>query len=163
MYLFWQKSKLGNLHISEDAVKRLFEGFFPEGYSVREVSLWEERNLLVLRLCFPSMETPVSTEYLERLARDARAFLEPAGFTEIEVVWVEGERVPVDEKDWRKHLQNPLTWGVIVSVLVMVLHLGGRGVFWTLVLGALGYGVAWVLLTPRGAKTLEKFLKTIKG
>lgn len=150
------------MHISEEAVKALLEGFFPEGYKVRQVSLWEEKKLLIIRMSFPKLDAPVNTEYFERLARDVRNYLMPLGFENVEVEWVADEEESFVECGWRKHFRKPMAWGLSVAALYILLKLGGAGVFWAIVLGFLGYGVAWLLLTPQGMKSLEKILKQFK-
>ncbi|HQF91068.1 MAG TPA: hypothetical protein PK393_02705 [Synergistaceae bacterium] len=157
MFLWWQQTDRGNLWIESRGVRQLLEGMLPERCVVRAVDFWKERQTAAVRLGYANGEGGVSDEALRAVGDDVRAFLAPLGFGVVEVSWTEeGE---VEDHSWRRWMGRPETWGVAAGVLVAVGRLGWDGTFGALIAGGGAFGVAWLVLTPRGQDKWKIFCR----
>ncbi|MCF7936499.1 MAG: hypothetical protein K9L28_09170 [Synergistales bacterium] len=155
MFLFWNSTERGQVWVQERAVRTLLEDALPESMHCREIVLWGDRDLAVLRMTYPAGE--IAPENLRYVSERLQQQLAPVA-DNVEVTWLEEvASEPAEQPAWRRILANPLYWGLGVGLLVGIGHLGPRGIFRTIMAGLAAWVVA-LLATPAGRYDLRALI-----
>lgn len=133
--------------MSEKSLQRLLERILPKGYRCENISLWDDRNALNIRLG-ASGKLFQKKEGMARVTEELRHLLLSLGFKDVHVTWgQEGTGFVFKKEDL---LKNPLLWAALSGLLASFIFIGFVKSFLIFFWGGLGYGIARFCTGSRG-------------
>jgi len=56
----------------------------------------------------------------------------------------------------------PLFWSAVAAGLTALVHLGLKGILWSMFAAVIGYGISWILLTEDGQKQVSALMQQFR-
>lgn len=136
MYFLWKRTPHGSIRVSCDGLSGFIDRILLGTSRCRGLSLAEGENASVT-LVLSSDKVNRGSEVEDRLT----SIVAPLGF-DIQVIWIDRGRAEIEWTETLSALYNsPWTWMILVSLIVLAIMAGMKGLFWTLFWGT----TAWFL------------------
>ncbi len=149
MLFLWSTNKLGKIWIDGDSFRQIISKRLPEGYYCQELSFIGDENLLNIYITLPENDNEEDRARLENKIRD---IFTKSGMT-VHINWI--NIAPQDNPKTNPVWTLPLFWAGAAASLTALVHLGLKGILWSLFAAIIGYGVSWILLTEDGKKQVS--------
>ena len=149
MLFLWSTTKLGKIWIDGDSFRQIISKRLPEGYYCQEVSFIGDENLLNVYITLPENDIEEDRARLENKIRD---IFTKSGMS-VHINWI--NIAPQDNPKTNPVWTLPLFWAGAAASLTALVHLGLKGILWSLFAAIIGYGVSWILLTEDGKKQVS--------
>lgn len=152
MLFLWKTTKYGKVWIDGDLFKRLVSKRLPKNYYCQEVTFTGEKDLLNIQITAPEGST----------AEDKKGFEEKfSGLfgksgVSMQISWL--SVAPQDDPNAVPIWMLPPFWAGVAAALAALIHLGIRGILWTIFAAILGYAISWVFLTEDGQREISDIL-----
>jgi len=156
MLFLWTTTKHGKIWIDGDAVKQIISKRLPKDFYCQDVSFIGEKNLLNIYITLSENSALEEKTALERKFTDI--FGKAGMVVQIEWGYIAPEDNPASTPVWRL----PLFWAGAASALTALVHLGFKGILWSVFAAVVGYGFAWVLLTEDGQKQISALMRQFR-
>lgn len=149
MLFLWTTTKLGKIWLDGDSFRQIVSKRLPEGYYCQDVSFVGEKDLLNIYIALPDVDSP--EEKLE-LENKFKVLLSKSGIVS-NINWI--HTAPQDNPKSTPMWKLPLFWTAAAGIVTALLHLGLKGILWSLFASIIGYGVSWIFLTEDGQKQVS--------
>lgn len=156
MLFLWTTTKLGKIWLDGEAIRQIVSKRLPSGYYCQEVSFIGEKNLLNVYVTLPDDEDMDTKQKLEQKFRDI--FSKSGIFTHVNWMHIAPQDNPKATPVWTL----PLFWAGVASVFTAVIHLGLRGLLWSLLAALIGYGISWIFITEDGQKQISALIEQFR-
>lgn len=156
MLFLWSNTKIGKIWLDGDALKQVVAKRLPSGFYCQDVSFIGDKNLLSVYVSQPENASADVKAPVERRLADVFG---RAGIS-IQMNWV--SVAPHDNPKATPVWRLPLFWAAVAAALTALVHLGIRGVLWSLFAAIIGYGVSWIFVTEDGQKQISALIKQFK-
>lgn len=146
MLFLWTTTKLGKIWLDGDAFRQIISKRLPEGFYCQEVSFIGEKNLLNIYITLPEGD---NEEDKLRLEKRFTEIFSKSGMS-VHINWI--NIAPQDNPKTNPVWTLPLFWAASAATLTALVHLGLKGILWSLLAAVIGYAISWILLTEDGKK-----------
>ncbi len=146
MLFLWTTTKLGKIWLDGDAFRQIISKRLPEGFYCQEVSFVGEKNLLNIYITLPEGD---NEEDKLRLEKRFTEIFSKLGMS-VHINWI--NIAPQDNPKTNPVWTLPLFWAASAATLTALVHLGLKGILWSLLAAVIGYAISWILLTEDGKK-----------
>ena len=146
MLFLWTTTKLGKIWLDGDAFRQIISKRLPEGFYCQEVSFVGEKNLLNIYITLPEGD---NEEDKLRLEKRFTEIFSKLGMS-VHINWI--NLAPQDNPKTNPVWTLPLFWAASAATLTALVHLGLKGILWSLLAAVIGYAISWILLTEDGKK-----------
>lgn len=149
MLFLWKTTKYGKIWIDGELFKRIITKRLPKDYYCQEVTFTGEKDLLNIQITAPEGSTAEDkNSYEDKFS----ALFERSGVT-TQVNWL--SIAPQDDPNAVPMWMLPVFWAGIAAALAALIHLGVKGILWTIFAAVAGYGVSWIFLTEDGQREVS--------
>lgn len=69
---------------------------------------------------------------------------------------------PQDNPETNPVWTMPLFWSAVAAGLTALVHLGLKGILWSMFAAVIGYGISWILLTEDGQKQVSALMQQFR-
>ena len=156
MLFLWSTNKLGKIWIDGDSFRQIISKRLPEGYYCQELSFIGDENLLNIYITLPENDNEEDRARLENKIRD---IFTKSGMT-VHINWI--NIAPQDNPKINPVWTLPLFWAGAAAALTAIVHLGLKGILWSLFAALIGYGISWILLTEDGKKQVSTLIQQFR-
>lgn len=156
MLFLWTTTKLGKIWLDGDAFRQIISKRLPEGFYCQEVSFVGEKNLLNIYITLPEGD---NEEDKLRLEKRFTEIFSKLGMS-VHINWI--NIAPQDNPKTNPVWTLPLFWAAAAATLTALVHLGLKGILWSLLAAVIGYAISWILLTEDGKKQVALLLEQFR-
>ena len=156
IFYLWKSNSIGKIWLDSDQLKDIISQILPSEYYCREVSFEGESSTFAVHIAISEDIPTENREVYENLISDK---FNDAGI-KIEFYWI--KVLPEDNPNKNPIWTMPLFWSAVIALLMALIHLGVKGILYTLSAAVLGYIASWLVLTDDGKKILSDLLKKIR-
>lgn len=156
MLFLWTNTKIGKIWLDGDAIKHTVAKRLPSGFYCQDVSFIGEDGLLNVYVSQPENASTDAKAPIEQKLKD---IFGKAGMS-VQMNWV--SVAPQDNPKTTPMWMLPLFWAAVAAAVTALVHLGLRGILWSLFAAILGYGVSWIFLTEDGQKQVSALMEQFK-
>jgi len=156
MLFLWSTTKLGKIWIDGDSFRQIISKRLPEGYYCQELSFIGDENLLNIYITLPEKDSEEDRARLENKIRD---IFTKSGML-VNINWI--NIAPQDNPKTNPVWTLPLFWAAAAASLTALVHLGLKGILWSLFAAIIGYGISWILLTEDGKKQVSVLMQQFR-
>lgn len=156
MLFLWTTTKIGKIWLDGDALKQIVAKTLPKDFFCQEISFIGDANLLSVYISQPESAPVEARDPVQRKLED---IFGKAGIS-AQLNWVSVS--PQDNPKTTPAWMLPLFWACVAAAVTAVVHLGLKGILWSLFAAIIGYGVSWVFLTEDGQKQVSALMEQLK-
>ena len=159
MYLFWKRTSLGSLLVSQDGMCDFVNSMCEKPFKCTQVSLSSADDTLFLVLTMPKDSDSAAMGTLETKLRDAFG---KVGLS-VRVSWVEIAKTSfVDNEELASLAKKPLVWAVAFALFALLLKEGVATLLWSLFWGGAFYAGVLFFQSETGSELVRK-LRSMAG
>lgn len=161
MYLFWKRTSLGSLLVSQDGICDFVNSLCGKPFKCTQVSLSSADNALFLVITMPRDSDSSLMVPLEAKLRDA---FEKIGLS-VQVSWVEFTKTSfsfVDNEALASLVKKPIVWAIAVALFALLLKEGIATLLWSVFWGGAFYAGVLFFKSEKGAELVRK-LRSMAG
>lgn len=156
MLFLWTTTKLGKIWLDGDAFRAIVSKRLPAGFYCHEVNFIGEKNLLNIHI---TMSDENAVDEKAKLERKFEELFSKSGIaTHVSWMYVSPQDNPKATPLWTL----PLFWAAVAAALTAVVHLGLKGILWSLFAAIIGYGVSWLFVTEDGQKQITSLMEQFR-
>ncbi len=115
-----------------------------------------DQNLLNIYITMPEGDNEEDKVRLEKKFTD---IFTKSGMA-VHINWI--NIAPQDNPKTNPVWTMPLFWAGAAAALTAIVHLGLKGILWSLFAAIIGYGVSWILLTDDGKKQISILMQQFR-
>ncbi|HAJ94208.1 MAG TPA: hypothetical protein DCM41_04870 [Synergistaceae bacterium] len=156
MLFLWTTTKLGKIWIDGDSLRQIVSKRLPEGFYCQEISFIGDQNLLNIYITMPEGDNEEDKIRLEKKFTD---IFTKSGIA-VHINWI--NIAPQDNPKTNPVWTLPLFWAGAAAALTAIVHLGLKGILWSLFAALIGYGISWILLTEDGKKQVSTLMQLFR-
>ena len=156
MLFLWTTTKIGKIWLDGDSIRHIVSKRLPEGFYCQEVSFIGDQNLLNIYITMPEGDNEEDKVRLEKKFTD---IFTKSGMA-VHINWI--NIAPQDNPKTNPVWTMPLFWAGAAAALTAIVHLGLKGILWSLFAAIIGYGVSWILLTEDGKKQVSALMQQFR-
>ena len=156
MLFLWTTTKLGKIWIDGDSLRQIVSKRLPEGFYCQEVSFIGDKNLLNIYITLPEGNNEEDRARLEK--RFTEIFTKSG--MDVHINWI--SIAPQDNPKTNPVWTMPLFWAGAAAALTALVHLGLKGILWSLFAAIIGYGISWIFLTEDGKKQVAALMEQFR-
>ncbi len=156
MLFLWTTTKLGKIWVDGDSLRHIISKRLPEGFYCQEISFIGDQNLLNIYITMPEGDNEEDKVRLEKKFTD---IFSKSGMA-VHINWI--KIAPQDNPKINPVWTLPLFWAGAAAALTAIVHLGLKGILWSLFAAMIGYGVSWILLTEDGKKQVSTLMQQFR-
>jgi len=159
MYLFWKRTSLGSILVSQDGMCDFVNSLCEKPFKCTQVSLSSADNALFLVITMPRDSDSSAMVSLETKLRDT---FEKTGLS-VKVSWVELAKTSfVDNEAIASLVKKPIVWAIAVALFALLLKEGIATLLWSLFWGGAFYAGVLFFQSEKGAELVRK-LRSMAG
>ncbi len=153
MYLFWKRTSLGTIQISQEGICEFVSSYCEKPFKCTQATLTSADNTLFLVVTRPASVEPSAISELE--TRLGGAFSE-IGFS-VRISWVETTKSAfVPDEKLVSIVSKPLLWAIAFAFLTLLLKEGVSALLWALFWGCVIISGFLFFRSSKGAELLRK-------